>query len=137
MSKLNQPTTLRAEDFSDQSEWIARLFNILNPFIRSVQQVFDSNIDFSTNIRSVTRSFDVTSIQLPIRFSWPFTEARPAVLVIGSATAGTDATILLPAWTYDSSANELVISRIAEITATGIRTPIAGTNYKFSIRVTV
>ena len=137
MSKLNQPTNLRAEDYPDQSAWIGKLFSVLNPFIRSVQQVFDSNIDFTSNIRSITRSFDQSTFQYPIRFSWPFTQAKPSALVAGQATAGTSATILIPAWTFDASSNEIVVAYLTEITSSGARSPVSGTRYQFTLRATV
>lgn len=135
--KLDQPTNLRVEDYPDQAQWIGRLFNVLNPFIRSVQRVFDNNVDFSTNLRSVTRSFEGTSFTFPLRFSWPFSEARPAQLTVLAATAGTSEVALIPAWSYDASASEVVLAGLYVASSTGVASLTSGVNYKFGIRVTV
>jgi hypothetical protein len=138
MSKLNQPTNLRTEDYPDQAAWISRLFAVINPFIRSVQTVFDSNIDFSTNIRSVTKDYDQTSFIFPIVFQWPYTEVKPVSLQVLAATNTTAPTCLIPAWSYDSSKSELSVNYLNEISSAGVVSALTqGVRYKFSIRVTV
>ncbi len=137
MSKLNQPTNLRVEDYPEQADWIGRMFQVLNPFIRSVESVFDSNIDYSTNIRSVSKDFDTTSLIFPIVFQWPFTQVKPVNLIISSATRGTTPTCLVAAWSFNSSTNEVSISYLTEFLASSVSSVVQGTRYKFTIRVTV
>lgn len=137
MSKLNQTTNLRVEDFPEQASWIGRLFVTLNQFIQSVQNIFDYNIDFATNIRSVTREFDTTSITFPITFQWTFTQVKPQALTVLNAMAGTSATCLVPAWSYDSSTSLITVSYLTEFSTSGVSAPTQGTRYKFSLRATV
>lgn len=137
MSKLNQPTNLRAEDYPDQASWIGRLFAVLNPFIVSVGGVFDSNIDFSTNIRSVERTFDVTSLTFPIQFQWPYPSFRPKAIEIFDCSNNTSPTCLLAAWSYDASSSNVIISYLTEVSASGATAVTQGRRYKFSVRVTV
>lgn len=135
--KLNQTTNLRVEDYPDQAQWIGRLFSVLNPFIRSVQQIFDSNVDFTTNIRSISKSFDTTSLTFPINFAWPFTEVVPSSLEVLSATKGAGAIALVPAWTFDASKNQVSISYLTELSSGGVSAVTSGSRYKFTVRVTV
>ena len=137
MSKLNQPTNLRSEDYPTQTEWIGRMFTVLNPFIRSVENIFDSNIDFSTNIRSITRDFDTSTVQFPIVFSWPFTQAKPVSLSVSGASKNSTPICLVAAWSFDSSTNEISVSYLTEISASGVVAIAQGSRYKFTIRATV
>lgn len=137
MSKLNQPTNLRAEDYPEQASWIGRLFIVLNGFIQSVQSVLDQNIDFSTNIKSVTKDFDTTALTFPIVFSWPYKGFKPVDLCVMNATNESSATCLLPAWSFDSSTNNITISYLTEVSASGIAAISSGRRYKFSVRATV
>lgn len=137
MSKLNQPTNLRAEDFPEQNSWIGRLFVVLNAFIQSVQSVLDNNIDFFTNIRSVTKDFDTTSLTFPITFQWPFTQVKPLALTVLSATSDTASICLIPAWSYDSSNNQITVRYLTEVSASGVSAVTTGRRYKFSLRATV
>jgi hypothetical protein len=137
MSKLNQPTNLRAEDYPSQTDWIGRLFAVLNPFIQSVQTVFDSNVDFSTNIRSVSKDYDLTQITFPLTFQWPYPQYKPNSLIVCSATKSTSATCLVPAWSYDASSSQVSIAYLTEISSSGVSAMVQGSRYKFTIRVTV
>lgn len=137
MSKLNQPTNLRNEDYPDQTAWIGRLFGVLNPFIQSVQSVFDNNIDYSTNIRSVTKDFDTSALTFPITFQWPFPQVKPQALTVLTATSGTAAIALIPAWSYDSSSSQISVAYLTAVSASGVSAIVQGTRYKFSLRATV
>lgn len=137
MSKLNQPTNLRTEDYPDQAAWIGRLFAVLNPFIVSVQSVFDSNVDYSSNIRSVVKDFDTTSLTFPITFQWPFSNYKPSSLSVYAASGANSPTALIPAWSYDSSNSNITISYLTEVSATGAAAVTSGRRYKFSVRATV
>ncbi len=135
--KLAQTTNLRSEDFTSEISWIGRLFTTLNPFITSVQNVFDNNIDFTTNIRSVVRSIDTTQLSFPIKFPWTFKEADPVCLVIAQAQIGTTPAVLVPAWSFNASDRSVSVSNIVVLTSTGVTPIVQGTQYKFTIRVTV
>ena len=136
--KISQSNNLRAEDFPDQSAWIGRLFIILNSFITSVNQVIDQNIDFATNIKSVTKDYDVSSLTYPIKFQWAFPQAAPISLVICKAMKDGVATNLLPAWTYNASTQEITITYLSECLSTGtIGATSIGPRYKFTVRATV
>lgn len=135
--KLSQATNLRVEDYPDQAAWIGRLFNVLNPFITTVQQIFDDNVDFATNIRSISKDFDTAQISFPIRFDWSYAQADPAQVTVTKAIVGVSATILLPAWTFDASTRQISISNLVMVSATGVSALASGTRYKFTIRATV
>ncbi len=136
--KLNQSFNLRNEDYPDQSAWIGRLFVVLNTFMTSIAQIFDQNIDFTTNIKSVSKDFDTTSPTYPITFQWPFTQAPPVELRVTVATKDNQAIVLLPAWSYNASTQAISISYLCECTSSGtISATSTGPRYKFTIRVTI
>jgi hypothetical protein len=134
--KLNQLPNFRVEDFQSEQSWIGRLFTQLNPFIQAVNQVFDSNIDFSSNIKSVTRQYTITTFQ-SFSFQWPYTDQAPGDLKVTQALKGTQLTptILLAAWGYDATNKLIQVSKMVEVTDTGV-SAMSG-RYQFSIRVNV
>lgn len=134
--KLSQFINLRAEDYPNLQDG-PRLFSVLNPLFTQLKQIFDSNIDFDSNIRSVTVPFNQTGIALPMSFAWPYTQFTPRELVVLQATvSGTDA-VLLPAWHYDASTSQIVVTSLFHVTANS--TALVGNSsvYKFQIRVSV
>jgi hypothetical protein len=135
--KLDQNTNLRVEDYADQAKWIGRLFVTLTGFITQVQRIFDNNIDYTTNIRSTTRSYDTTALSFPVAFEWPYKQADPADLTVIKAMAGTDATVLIPAWSFDASTREISIEYMTEVSASGVAAPVTGTRYRFTVRATI
>lgn len=134
--KLNQNINLRIEDFQSEQSWIGRLFSQLNPFITTVNQVFDSNIDFATNIKSVTRDYTVTAFQA-FDLQWPFKEAPPLDVRVVKATKGSQLTptVLLTAWSYDSANAVIRITDMSEASSQGIAA-LSG-RYTFTIRATI
>jgi hypothetical protein len=134
--RLNQVPNLRGEDFPTELSWIQKLFIQLNPFIQSVNQVFDNGIDFSTNIKSVTTSYAISTFQ-PFSLSWPYGDPDPIDLRVVRASKGSQQTptILLPAWSYDATQKTIKVSKLLEVTDTGV-TPLKG-SYQFIIRVSV
>src|SRR3954453_12152845 len=100
---LNQSPQLRVEDFPSEISWINRLFVQLNPFIQGVSNLFNANIDFSTNIKSISRDYDISSFQ-EFSFLWTFSDAVPIDVRVVKASKGTQKTptILLLAWSYNS-----------------------------------
>lgn len=137
--RLNQNPNLRVEDFSSEQTWIGRLFIQLNPFIQSLNQIVNGNLDFLTNIKSVTRTF-VLSFQgtfIPISFLWTFTDDNPNDLTIirATKTSAQTPTILLPAWSYDIASNTITISRLTEVNASSV-SAVSG-DYQFTVRVSV
>lgn len=134
--KMNQVPNLRVEDFPSESTWIGRLFIQLNPFIQSVNQVFENDVDFSTNIKSLTRDFDITTFQ-EFSFTWPFTGTSPVDLRVVKALKGSaqSPTILLASWKFDSTNDLITVTRLVEVTDVGVA-QLSG-RYRFSIRVTV
>ncbi len=134
--KLNQVPNFRVEDFQSEQSWIGRLFVQLNPFVQSVNQVIDRNIDYSFNIKSLTREFDITSFA-EFSFTWPYPESAPIDLRVTKALKGTslEPTILNAAWSYDASNQLITISRMVEVNATTV-SELSG-RYQFTIRATV
>ncbi len=133
--KLNQLPNLRVEDFPTEQTWIGRLFTQLNPYIQAVSQLFDQNIDFFTNIKSISKDYTVTSFQ-EFSFQWPYKEV-PNDLRITKATKTTQATptILLPSWSYDSTQQSITVTNILEITSSGVF--VLSGRYQFTIRANV
>lgn len=134
--KLNQLPNFRVEDFESERAWIGRLFTQLNPFIQSVNQLFDFNIDFATNIKAVTRSYTISQFQA-FDFQWPYRDQAPNDLRITQALKGTQKTptILLAAWGYDATHALIQVTRLVEVTDSGI-SALSG-RYQFSVRVNV
>lgn len=134
--KLTQIPNFRVEDFISEQAWIGRLFIQLNPLIQTLNQIFDQNIDFSTNIRSVSRDYHITSFQ-SFSFPWGFTQAEPNDVRIIKAIKGTDSTptILLCAWNYDNANKVITVSRMVEVNDTSV-SALSG-RYKFTVRATV
>lgn len=134
--KLTIIPNFRVEDYDTEQSWIGKLFIQLNPFIQSVNQIFDTNVDFTTNIKSVTRSYAVTGFQA-ISFQWPYKDQAPADLRVIQATQGTQQTptILLAAWSYDAAQLTVSVKSILEVTGAGV-SPLSG-KYQFQIRASV
>lgn len=134
--KLNQIPNLRVEDFASEQSWIGRLFIQLNPFIQSVNQVFDNNVDFKTNIKAVSRDYDITAFQ-SFNFTWPYSDVAPSDLRVTKAVKGTlqTPTILLPAWQYSTSTSLITVSSLVEVSASGV-SALSG-RYQFTVRATV
>lgn len=135
--KLTQVPNLRLEDFpSEQQTWLGRLFINLNPFIQSLNQILDNNIDYATNIKAMTRQYDITQFQ-PFSFTWAFKTTPPVSLVVTKALKGTDLTptILGLAWNYDASTALISVTSMAEIATTGV-SELSG-RYQFTVRATI
>jgi hypothetical protein len=134
--KLNQAPNFRVEDFPSEQSWIGRLFTQLNPFIQSVNQVFDSNLDFSTNIKSVTVLYNISSFQT-FSLQWPYANNPPVDLRVVQAAKGSGMTpcILLAAWSYDSTKYTITVNNMSEISTSGV-SALSG-SYRFTIRVTI
>lgn len=124
------------EDYPSESTWIGKLFVPLNPFIQSVNNITDNNIDFQTNIKSVTREYSITSFQ-PFSFTWPFRENQPVDLRVVKANRGSSQspTILVAAWSYSSTNTTISVSEILELRENAV-SALSGA-YQFTIRVTV
>lgn len=135
--RLSQVPNLRVEDFASEQSWIGRLFVQLNPFIQSVNQVFLNNVDYATNIKSVTKDFVVNAFQ-PFSFQWPFPETIPNDLRVIKAFRGTSQTptILLASWDFNTTTSVVSVSRIVEVTES-LTIAELDARYQFSIRVTV
>lgn len=134
--KLNSVPNFRVEDFQSEQSWIGRLFIQLNPFVQAVNQVCDQNVDFATNIKSVTREFTFTSFQ-PISFQWPYSDKPPNDLRVTQALKGTQQTptILLAAWEYDATDTAITVTKLIELSELGVMS-LAG-RYQIKIRVNV
>jgi hypothetical protein len=135
--KLNQTTNLRVEDYPDQAKWIGRLYIVLNSFFSNIDQILDSNIDFSTNIRSITKDFNTTTLTYPIKFAWPHEAYPPIDLQVCKAMADGTAIALIPAWDYNASTKEISVSALTQVSSSGASATTIGPRYKFTIRVTV
>jgi hypothetical protein len=135
--KINQSTNLRVEDYVDQSAWIGRLFTVLNAYFANIDQIFDQNVDYATNIKSVKREFDLSQFTYPIKFAWPFPQAAPTNLQVTKATVGVEATALLAAWEYNASTSEISVTALTEFVGATVRVPVANSRYRFTIRATI
>lgn len=134
--QFTQVPNLRVEDFDSEKTWIGRLFIQLNPFIQSVNQMFNQNIDFTNNIKSMSRDFTISTFQ-PLSFTWSYQGTTPIDLRVVKATKGSSQTptILQAAWSYSATTNTITVNRIVELTDTAVIT-LSG-QYNFTIRVTV
>ena len=134
--RLTQGLNLRAEDFPEFKE-AESLFRALNPFFTDVGNIFDHNIDYTANIKSVTKDYVSTGVQLPIVFEWPFPKFAPAQLSVISARVNNTPSILLAAWEYNASTFEVSISKLFEVTAAGNAAPSNANRYAYIVRVTI
>lgn len=134
--KLNQSPTFRVEDYPSESTWISKLFVNINPFISAVNQVFDQNVDFSTNIKSVTKDYQISTFQ-EFSFTWPFDKTTPADLRVIKSVKGSLQTpvILMASWEFDKNTNLITVTSMVEIGASSV-SPLSGT-YSFTIRATI
>lgn len=143
--KLTNIPNYRIEDFPSQQEWIGKLFIQENPFVQSLSQVLDQNIDYSTNIKSVTRSYDITTFQV-FSFTWAFPGFTPVDLRVVKALKGSTQTptILQAAWAYNSTDQSIRVTRMIELTEYSDSNgelhaaviPLSG-RFQFTLRVTV
>ncbi len=135
--KLTQVPNLRIEDFPvEQQSWLGQLFIQLNPFIQTINQIFDKNIEYTTNIKSVSKDYTITSFA-PFSFTWPYSDVTPISLSIVKALKGTGntPTILLAAWSFDATNLSINVARMAEVNDASVSS-LSG-RYQFTIRVTV
>lgn len=134
--KMSQVPNLRVEDFPTEKEWIGRLFIVLNGMIQNINQIFDQNIDFDSNIRSLTRTYEITSFQA-FKFSWPFPLNPPVSLTVLQASSGSQQTptILMAAWEYDATLTSVSVTRMVELNSSSV-SELSG-RYKFTIRATI
>ena len=134
--KLTLLPNLRVEDFYSENSWIGRLFLQLNPFNRLLYQILDNNIDFSTNIKSVSHEYSISTFQT-FSFLWPFKDSEPNDVRITKAYKGTqqEPTILLASWSYDKTNKSVTVHRICEVASSSV-SALSG-QYKFTIRATV
>lgn len=134
--KLNQSPSFRVEDYPDQKDWIGRLFISLTPFVTGVSQVLNGNLSFGDNIQAVSQDFQIDAFQ-EFKIKWPYPGVVPGNVSVIRGTAGTDKTptILLLAWSYDSSNQQIVITRMSEVQASGV-SGLFG-RYNFTVRATV
>ena len=134
--KLSQIPNFRVEDFATEQTWIGKLFIQLNPFIQDINTILSGNIDFLINIKSVTKTYDITAFQ-PFSFQWPFTNSIPTDLRVIKALKGSDLTptILQAAWAFDSTSQIINVTRMVELTDSAVLA-LSG-RFQFTIRVTV
>lgn len=134
--RISELPALRVEDYLEQQSWIGRLFIQLNSFIQSVNGVVNNNIDYATNIRSVTQLFDVKGFQ-EFSLKWPYPSTKPIDLRIISAYKGTEMTptLLQAAWSYDASKHSINVTRMVELNQAGIN-ELTGP-YQFTVRATI
>lgn len=133
---LTQIPNLRVEDFPSEQSWIGKLFSQLNPFLQSLNQVLDSNIDFTTNIRAVTKDYSITQFQ-SFKLAWPFKSNPPVEVRVAKASQGASLlpTVLFPAWSYNAGDATITIHQIYEMSKNGFAA--ASGQYTFTLRATV
>lgn len=134
--KLTQQPNLRVEDFAPDQSWLAKLFTQLNPFIADVNQVLDQNVDYTTNIKSVTRPYTIQQF-VPFTFQWPYQNYPPIQVFVTQASKGTSQTptCLLLAWSYNLSSSVISVSSMSEVIG-GAVSGLSG-QYQFTVRATV
>lgn len=135
--RLREIPNLRLEDFPSQQSWIGRLFSTLNPFIASLNQVLSQNIDFTDNIKAVTKDYVQDQVFQAFSFTWPFKDNAPVELKVTKATKGATQvpTILCAAWSYNKNESLITVSKLIEITLGGLEDPVG--RYQYTIRVSV
>lgn len=135
--KLSNLPNLRTEDFPSEQAWISKLFVVLNPFFQSLNQVLLQNVDYSDQIKSVTKSYDILTFQ-EFSFQWPYKDVAPVDLRVVKALQGSEQTptILLAAWSYDATAQAINVSRMVEVTSTPGISELSG-RYRFTLRASV
>ena len=134
--RLVQQPNLRSEDFPDFKSADA-LFKILNPFFVDLGQILDENIDFSQNIKSVTKSFSSKGIAVPVNFSWPFPKFQPVTLIVTQATKDGTPIAMAAAWSYNASSAIVSISKLVQIEEPSNLAIVNTSTYNFTVRVTV
>lgn len=141
MSRLGTVPNFRVEDYPGDSEWISnatKMFILLNGFVQGVNNILDSNVDFFSNIRSVSSNYTMTTFT-QVSFQWPFfTQVQPRQVDVIQAVKGNaqTPTILFCAWSYNSATGSITISKVLEMSETGVGA-LDGSTYKFTIRATV
>ena len=134
--KLTQKPVFRVEDFPTLKE-AQKLFSTLNPLITNLNQIFDNNIDFATNIRSVTKNFYQIGITLPTSFTWSHAGFTPQSLQIVKAKVDTIPCAMQAAWDFNASTSLITISAVY-ILGSSTNTAISATSvYEFTVRVTI
>lgn len=134
--KLTQNPNLRAEDFP-KFESAEDLFKILNPFFVDINNVLDQNIDFSENIKSLTKNFVSKGVSLPIKFTWSYPKVTPNSVSIIKAKVDNSPACFVCSWDFDASNSNIVIYEIFQLSGTSI-VPISNSSiYNLTIRVTV
>ena len=134
---LAQKPILRVEEYpEEQQSWLGDLFTQLNPFFTSLNSILNNNVDFSTNIPSVSRSYSIDSFQ-PFSLKWIFPALIPTSVQVTHAynEATSLPTILLAAWEYDASKTSIKVTSMLEITEAG-NIPLTG-KYTFNLRASV
>ena len=135
MSLLNQQPKLRVEDFKADQIWLGKLFNNLNPFIEAVFNIINGNIDFSTNINSITNVYNINNFQV-FNISWPFNNTPQDLRIIQALKGSTQTpTLLMAAWSYDQSSKSISVTNLLEVTSSG-NIPVTSL-MRFTLRVTV
>lgn len=136
--KINQSPNLRVEDYPTQAEWIGKFFTSINSFITNVTEVINGQIDFASNISTITKVYNVDGF-VPFDLLWNFSSPPVSVSIV-QAKGGTNltATILLCSWTYNFSTKIISISRISEITPTGlVELDSKSGKYQFTLRASI
>lgn len=137
MSRLNQIPTFRSEDFATEQAWISKLFIQLNPFVQSLQSVINQGIDFTSNIRAVSKSYDITSFT-EFSILWPYASiVNPVDVRVMKAVKGSQQTpcILMLAWSYSPGSGNIVITNLIEVSSSGGSE--INDRYQFTIRASV
>ncbi len=134
--RLTQKPVFRAEDFPGIKD-SPRLFGALNPLITNLNQIFDNNIDYSTNIRSVTKYFDQIGITLPVSFLWPYDGYTPASLEIIKSKVNGSAACMKAAWDFNTSTNTVTISAVYILGASTNTAISTSGRYEFTVRVSI
>ncbi len=136
--RLFNQVVFRTEDYPSEQKWIPKFFTQLQPFLTSVATIINGNIDFATNIRSVTQNYNLNIVSFqPFSFQWGYKDVVPNQVQVIQASKGTGQTpcVLLCAWSYSFSTGAITINSMVEVSTTGV-SALSG-KYLFNVRATV
>lgn len=127
-------TTLRSEDFPKQRDWIGGLLFPINQFLLSATSAINGNITLGDNIPCQTQTFAFTyggDSDFPKSFLWKLS-SKPIELRVCQATEDADPVALVPAWNYNNG--QVVVDHFVKLTASGVSSLVAGSDYNIVLR---
>lgn len=101
MSRINQSSPFRAEDFPDQSDWMPKFLNPMNRFLTEVVAAVNGGITPEDNSKAILKTVS-GRIDLPISFQWSFIQNKPIETRVCQAQKNGIPRAVVLAWGYAS-----------------------------------